>query len=209
MRNPIDSVTGRARRISDGVRQTRAAVTRPRPPVQIDIGRAAPVWVLRLVAVALGVLAVIMLDPGVVGMVVCGICLLVLAVLPNPATGALFCGVLAVFWMIMPSEPFSIDQYALLALGPAVWTLAGTLSELPLRTRFELRALRTPGRRYLVVQVITQALLAAATALQSVGDRLDPVLLGVIAFACTALLAAAAWLILPRLAPRPPEQRNR
>jgi hypothetical protein len=198
MRNPLDLVTSRVRRVQDGVRQTRAAVTRPKPPVVIEIGPTVPAWSLRLVCVALGVLALIMLDPGIVATVIAGISLLVLVFLPNPGTGALFCGLLALFWMVMPSPPFSVDQFAVLALGPAVWTMAGVLTDLPLRTKIELRALRIPALRYLIIQLITQALLAGATVLQAATRQADRMLAGLIAFGFAALLAAAAWWILPR-----------
>jgi hypothetical protein len=209
MRNPLDLATGRVRRIQDGVRQTRATVTRPKPPVMIDIGPTVPAWVLRLVCVAFGVLALIMLDPGIVATVIAGISLLVLLFLPNPGTGALFCGLLALFWMVTPSPPFSVDQFAILALGPAVWTMAGVLTDLPLRTKIEWRSLRIPTVRYLIIQLIGQGLLTGATVLQTATRQAEPMLTGLTAFGFAALLAAAAWWILPRFSRDQPSKESR
>src|SRR3954471_6694893 len=128
----VDSAKGRIRRMQDSARTTRAAVTRPKPPVRIDMARSVRAWWLQLLIVALGVAAIIAMHPGVVGVVLISIALAPVAIRPGTTGGAIFCAVLGVFWLIDPSPAFSARGFALLALGPALWTLAGTLTGLPL-----------------------------------------------------------------------------
>lgn len=195
----VGRLTGRWRRLQDSARSTRAAVSRPKPPVAVDLGRAVPAWWLQLVIAALGVGVILLLRPGVVAVVIIALTLAWVTVRPGAAAGAIFCAVLGVSWLVDPSPALSVPEFALLALGPAVWTVAGVLTGLPFRTRVELVALRPSALRWLVVQLISQPLLVGAELLRTGRPDQPAPLPAVIAFACAAGIALAAWLILPRL----------
>jgi hypothetical protein len=199
MSRVIDSFSGRVRRVQDSARTTRAAVTRPKPPVRIELGRSVRAWWLQLLIIALGIAAIIALHPGVVAIVLISIALAPAAIRPGTTSGAIFCAMLGVIWLIDPTPAFSVRSFALLAIGPAVWTVAGTLTGLPLRTRIELIALRPALLRWVVLQVISQPLLVGAELLA--GHRPGYQALGpaLIAFGAAVLVAVAAWLLLPRI----------
>lgn len=199
MTGPGSMITGRLRRLQDSGRRTRAAVTKPKPPVRIATRRSVPNWSLRLLCLAFGVLAIIVLDPGVVAIVIISITLLLVAVRPSSLTGVIFCAALGLFWLFTPTPAYGAAQFALLALAPALWMLAGTLADLPLRTKIEIAALRRPLIRFVIIDLIAQLLLVGAQLLQHAPTG-GP-LAGAFVLGCAVLLAIAAWLVLPRLAP--------
>jgi hypothetical protein len=203
MRAPIDVFSNRMHRVQDTARTTRAAVTQPRPPVLLEVGRTLPAWTLRAALLVLGAAAILLLWPGIVAVVILAALLILVVVVPGTSTGAVFCGVLGLFWMFSPSPAFSVDQIAVLAIGPLVWTIAGVITGLGLRTKVEWRVLRTPALRFLGIQVLCQVLLVGAQLLQSQGPALSAQLAGLIAFACTIAIAVGAWLILPTITGRP------
>ncbi|QDP96232.1 hypothetical protein FOE78_10270 [Microlunatus elymi] len=193
-------IGGRLRRLQDSGRRTRAAVTRPKPPVAIVTGRSVPAWSLRLLCLAFGVLAIIIIDPGVVAVVIMSLTLLLVAIRPSAVTGAIFCAALGLFWMFAPSPAHAPAQFALLALGPALWVLAGTLADLPLRTKIEFAALRRPLIRFVIIDLIAQLLLLGAQLLREHTTTGGSLLAAAVVLGCAVLLAVAAWLILPRIA---------
>ncbi len=195
----VGRLTGRWRQLQDSARSTRAAVARPKPPVTVELGRTVRAWWLQLVIAALGVTVILVLHPGVVAVVVICLVLAWITVRPGAAGGAIFCAALGVVWLVDPSPALSAQEFGLLALGPAVWTLAGVLTALGWRTRIELAALRPTALRWLVVQLISQPLLAGAELLRADRPAQPTVPAAVIAFGCAAGIAVAAWLILPRL----------
>ncbi|SDT28274.1 hypothetical protein [Microlunatus soli] len=201
MSNPIRMVTSRVHRAQDSARQTRAAITRPKPPVEVQTGRRVSAWLLRLLGLLAGVAILIVLDPGVVAIVLLAAMLVVVAVLPTSATGAVFCAGVGFFWMITPTPALGATQFVLLALTHLTWVLAGTLAGLPLRTKIEWVALRLPLIRYVIIDLISQLLLVGAQLLRrGVGDATgSSTALGSVVLACAVVLAIAAWLTLPRL----------
>ena len=211
MTRPTDLLTGRLRRLQDSARSTHAAVTRPKPPVRVELGRSVRAWWLRLLVIALGVAAVVVLHPAVLAVVIIAMALALVAVRPGTTTGALFCAVLGFFWLVDPSPALSVQEFTLLALGPAVWTLGGALAGLPLRTRVELVALRPTAVRWLLMQLISQPLLAGAELLRTRRPGTEEIGPAMITLGCAVLLAVAAWLILPRLTTgdRPPRNLGR
>ena len=198
MTGPVSMITGRLHRLQDSGRRTRAAVTKPKPPVRIETRRSVPSWALRLLCLAFGVLAIILLDPGVVAIVIISLTLLMVAIRPSSLTGVIFGAAIGFFWMFVPSPVNGPAQVAILALAPAVWMLAGVLADLPLRTKIEISALRRPLLRFVIIDLIGQLLLVGAQLLQ--GAPTGGELAGAIVLGCAIPLAIAAWLILPRLA---------
>lgn len=170
-----------------------------KPPVELEIGRTVPAWLLRIVIIAAGVAAMIILDAGPVAMVIIGTTLAVVAVRPLAATGAVCAGAVGFFWMIVPTPAFHPGQFALIALVHLIFVLAGCAAGLPLRTRVELAALRSPLLRYLIIDVISQLLLLGAQLLRLARPGGDDPAVGAIVLGCAVVLAIAAWLILPRL----------
>lgn len=199
MTGPVGMVTGRIRRVQDSARQTRAAVTRPKPPVEVDTGRTLPAWMLRAGCLVAGVATMIILNPGVVPAVLLSAILLVVVLHPTAATGAVFAGGLGFFWMIMPTPDFGAGQFALLALTHLTWALSGTISALPLRTKIEWAALRPPLARFVIIDVISQLLLIGAQLLRLAAPGTGGPVAGALVLACAVVLAIAAWLIMPRL----------
>jgi hypothetical protein len=154
--------------------------------------------VFRIGCLAFGVGTIIALSPGVVLIVILSALLALVLLRPSTSTGAVFCGVLGLFWMINPTDPYSVAQVAVLALAPALWLLAGVLADLPLRTRVELAVLRTPALRYLVLQVIGQPVLIGAELLQSHRAGIGASFAGAIVLAIVVIMAMVAWLLFPR-----------
>ena len=194
-------VGNRVGRWQDSARQARAGINAPKPPVRVDTGTTAPGWVYRIGGLVLGVLAIIALGPGVVLIVILSALLLVTLVRPSTATAGVFCGVLGLFWMIDPSHPNSLAQFAILALAPALWMLSGSIADLPLRARIEVSVLRTPALRYLVLQVVGQPALILAELLQTHRAGIDPTFAGAIALTIVVIMAVVAWLVFPRFTP--------
>lgn len=191
-------VGNRVGRWQDSARQARAGINAPKPPVRVETGPTAPDWAYRIGCLVLGVLAIIALAPAVVLIVILSALLLVVLIRPSAATAGIFGGVLGLFWMIDPSRPNSLAQFAILALVPALWMLSGTIAELPLRTRIELAVLRTPALRYLVVQLVGQPVLIFAELLQAHRTGIDTSFAGAIVLAIVVIMAIAAWLVFPR-----------
>lgn len=202
MRNPADVVASRLNRMQDSARLTRSAVTRTKPTVAVELGRTLPCWVLRAVGTLLGVVAILLLSPGIVAEVIMAITLVLFFFRSSATTGAVFCAALGLFWMLEPTAPFAAPTFALLAIGPLVWSIGGVCAGLPLRTKIEWRALKPTAIRYLIIQLITQLLLAGAQLLQLHGPPLAGPLAGLLAFAFAIAIAVAAWLILPNLTSR-------
>jgi hypothetical protein len=186
-------------RWQDSARRARAGINAPKPPVRVETGRAAPDWVFRIGCLVFGVGAIIALSPGVVLVVILSALLALVLFRPATSTGAVFCGVLGLFWTIDPTDPNSVAQVAVLALAPALWMLAGVITDLPLRTRVELAVLRVPALRYLVLQVIGQPVLVGAELLQAHRSAIAVSFAGAIVLAVVVLMAVVAWLLFPRL----------
>jgi hypothetical protein len=199
MTGPIGMVTGRLRRVQDSVRQTRAAVTRPKPPVEVDLGRSVPAWLLRLLILVVSAGAIVILKPPVVSIVIIGLLAVLAAVRPLAATGAVLCAAYGFFWMIDPTPEFGAQQFALMALAPALWMLAGTIADIPLRTRVELAVFRHPLLRFVIIDLVSQLMLVGAQLLHRAAPGTGGPAIAAIVLACAVLLAVAAWLILPRL----------
>lgn len=192
-------VGNRIGRWQDSARQARAGINAPKPPVRVDTGPTAPDWAYRIGCLVLGVLTIIALAPGVVLIVILSGLLLVVLVRPSTATAGVFCGVLGLFWMIDPSRPNSLAQFAVLALAPALWMLAGTIGDLPLRARIELAVLGRPALRYLVLQLVGQPMLIMAELLQTHRAGIGTTFAGAIVLVVVVIMAIAAWLVFPRL----------
>lgn len=186
-------------RWQDSARRARAGINAPKPPVRVESGRSAPDWALRLGCLVLGVLTIIVLAPGVVLIVILSGLLALVLFRPSTGTGAVFCGVLGLSWMIDPSVPNSADQVAVLAMGPALWMLAGVITDLPLRARIEIAVLRVPALRYLVLQLIGQASLIGAELLHANRTGINASFAASIVLAIVVIMAVAAWLLFPRV----------
>lgn len=192
-------VGNRLGRWQDSARRARAGINAPKPTVRVETGPVAPDWAYRIACLVFGVLTIIALAPAVVLIVILSGLLLVVLVRPSPATSGVFCGVLGLFWMIDPSRPNSLAQFAILALAPALWILSGTIADVPLRARIELAVLRAPALRYLVLQVVGQPVLIAAELLQTHRAGIDTSFAAAIVLAIVVIMAIAAWLLFPRL----------
>ena len=191
-------VGNRVGRWQDSARQARAGINAPKPPVRVETGPTAPDWAYRIGCLVFGVLTIIALAPGVVLIVILSALLLVVLIRPSTATAGLFCGVLGMFWMIDPSRPNSLAQFAILALAPAMWMLSGTIADLPLRARIELAVLARPALRYLVLQIVGQPVLILAELLQTHRAGIGASFAGPIVLAIVVIMAIAAWLVFPR-----------
>lgn len=199
MTGPIGMVTGRIRRIQDSARQTRAAVTRPKPPVEVDLGRTVPAWLLRLLLLVISAGAVVVLDPSVVAIVIIGLLAVVAVARPMSATGAVLCAAYGFFWMIDPTPPLGWQQFAVMALAPALWMLAGVITDLPLRSRVELAVFSRPLLRFVIIDAVSQLLLVGAQLLHRAAPGTGGPAVAAVVLACAVGLAIAAWLILPHL----------
>lgn len=195
MRTSFDARIGRWQ---DSARRARAGINAPKPPVRVDLGRSAPDWCFRLGCLALGVLTIITLSPGVIVIVILGILLAVVLFRPSTGTAAIFCGMLGLFWLLAPSPAISAAQVAILALAPALWMLAGVIADLPLRSRIEFAVLKVPAIRYLVLQLIAQPVLIGAQVLQAHHSAVSPYLAGALVLAIVVIMAVVAWLLFPR-----------
>lgn len=198
----IDRLFGRAGRMRDSARRVQGLASRPTPPVRIDTGRVLPGWMLRLVLVGLAVVAMIMLSPPIFGWVILIGSTVILAARPNTGTGAVFVGVLGLFWMLFPTPPLAVDGFVLLALAVAVWTVAGTLSGTTVRSRVEVAIWKFPVLRWLILTAVGVIFLLVGQLLSTAGAG-NPMLLGGIALAAAVVLAIAVWVILPRLSATP------
>jgi hypothetical protein len=167
--------------------------------VHLELGPWIPCWLARLGIVGCGAAAVLLLHPALFGVVVLAAMLVVLAVYTNAVTGIAFAGLLVVLWLLSPPAGWPAAA-GLVAVGTAAWMLAGTLSDLGLRTRIELAALLGLLRRYVIVQVISQLLLAGALLLGSL--QLTGPVVAVATLCCAVAIALTGWLVLPRLSGR-------
>jgi len=86
-----------------------------------------------------------------------------------------------------------------MALAPALWMLAGTIADIPLRTRVELAVFRHPLLRFVIIDLVSQLMLVGAQLLHRAAPGTGGPAIAAIVLACAVLLAVAAWLILPRL----------
>jgi hypothetical protein len=188
----------RVGRWQDSARRARAGINAPKPSVRVDTRRAAPAWLFRIGCLALGALVIIALAPGIPLIVILSGLTVLVAIRPSAATGAVFCSVLGLFWMIDPSPPNSLRQVAILALAPALWTLAGVIADLPLRTRVEIAVFRVPGIRFLALQVIAQSVLIGAQLLHNRSAGANPMIIGALVLALVLIMAVGAWLLFPR-----------
>lgn len=166
----------------------------PLPTVRVTTRTAVPAWAVRLLLVALGVTALVALQPGHLAVVVLTVVLGVLAGRPTGGTGAAWCLGCGVGWLIYPSTALGPVTFVLLAVVPAAYALASTVGRVPLLARIELAALRPALRRYLGTQLISQPLVAGAVVLRNRQLDLLPV-----AVAAAAMAAVLTWVVLPRL----------
>jgi hypothetical protein len=199
MIGPLQRLAGQCQRRQGSRRRVTAAFERPRPSVHLELGPRIPCWVARLGIVAFGVAAVLLLRPAIFGVVVLAAVLVVVTIQTNAVTGAAFSGLLLVFWLLSPPAGWPAAG-GLVAVGTAVWMTAGVLSGLGPRTQIELAALLPLLRRFVVVQIITQLLLAGALLLGSL--QLTGPVVAVAALCCAAAIAVTGWLALPRLSGR-------
>lgn len=191
-----DRLTARLRRMQESSRRFSTALDQPRPRVVLDLGAWVPGWMARLVSVALGTAAVLVLHPAPFATVLLGVALALLAIRPNAITGAAFCGLTGLIWLMAPPTTWPTDA-ALIALGAATWMLAAPLSGLSARTRIEVAALLPSLWRYLIIQAISQLLLAGGLLLGSL--HLSGSTVTIVAVCCGAGIAAAGWLAVPHL----------
>lgn len=189
-------LNARWRRLQESRLQLSAALRDRRPAVHVDLAPWIPCWVARLCAVGLGVAAIVALQPATFPAVVLAAALVLVAVRTSTVTATTFCGLLGVFWLLGAETSWPTDA-GLIAIAIAGWMLSGTLSGLGPATRIELGVFQRPFGRYLVIQVVTQPLLAGAVLLRS----LEPggALIAVVTLCCAAAVAAAGWWVLPRL----------
>lgn len=161
------------------------------PRVTVKLGPTVPGWALRalflLVVLGCGLLT----SAGVPGLVV----LLGLAGVAVVRTGGVLPAVvavlLAVFALPGSAAPFEARGFVLLAGLHLVMQLGATFGRTRWDARFELRALGVVGRRYLVVQVVSQvlALLAAVVTQGQLQAAWFPPL------AVVALALLVVWLL--------------
>lgn len=191
-------VGNRVGRWQDSARQARAGINAAKPPVRVETGRTAPDWAYRIGCLVFGVLTIIALSPSVVLIVILSGLLLVTLIRPSAATAGVFCGVLGLFWMIEPSRPNSLPQFAILALAPALWMLSGTIADVPPRAKIELAVLRRPALRYLVLQLVGQPVLILTELLKTHRAGIETSFAAAIVLVIVVIMAITAWLIFPR-----------
>lgn len=189
-------LTARWRRMQDAGRRFGATIGHPRPRVDLDLRRSVPGWLVRLVTLGIGVATLLVLHPPIFGLVVLLASLLVLAVYTAAITGLVYCGLVGLTLLLGSALAWPAEA-AVIALGTATWMLAGMMSGLGPRARIEVAAILPTLWRYLIIQAITQLLLAGTRALQSL--QLDGPGAAVVAVCCGAGMAAVGWLVLPRL----------
>lgn len=191
----------RISRWQDSAKRARAGINAAKPPVRIETERSAPDWVFRAACLVFGVLAIIALHSGIVLIVIMSAMLALVLFRPSAGTAAVFCATVGLSWLIEPSAPNGVAQILVLALVPAVWVLAGVITDLPLRTRIELAVLRVPAVRYVIVQLVVQPALIGAQLLQAHRAGVGATFAGAIVLVIAVIIAAAAWLLLPRVTP--------
>lgn len=129
--------------------------------VRIAAGRTLPIVVLRAAGVAVAAASFLLVPVPYAVVVVC----LALVGAALPATFATWAA-LVVLVLTRLQAPVALDgtASALLAVVHLMHVIGGLQLALPLGGRIRLRALASPARRWLVLQVPAQALLLAALA---------------------------------------------
>lgn len=189
-------LTARWQQMQDAGRRFSATIGHPRPRVDLDLRRSIPGWLVRLVTIGAGVATLVVLHPPIFGLVLLIVMLIVMAVYTAAVTGLVFCG-LAGLTLLLGSVEGWPTEAVVIALGTATWMLAGLVSGLGPRARIEVAAVAPTLWRYLIIQAITQLLLAGTRVLESL--QLGGPVAAVAAVCCGAGIAAAGWLVLPRL----------
>ena len=169
-------------------------MSRPLPRVQATLRTPVPAWMLRGVQLVVVFACVAVAAPNPLGWFA-GIVLGGLMVaLPRPFWAALFAAWAGVV-VLTAGDPFPASVFALLFGVHLLLVLTAALDRIPLSARVELTVLAAPARRFVVVQVFSQALaLLAAWVTAAVVSVVW------VAVAAGALVAVVMWVLVARLA---------
>jgi len=173
-----------------GILRTFSPVGRNRAPhVRVDLpGRWVPGWMLTVATVvaALATIALVADDRGQWILML----LVLLFILANPdgMGTSIFAVIVGILYLFGYPAAFSGPVHLLVALVPLLFTCASLVPGIPLMARVEVRVLRQPLIRYLVIQAIAQPIvwLASVVAATATVIAWMPVAAG-------AGLAAAGW----------------
>ena len=169
-------------------------MSRPLPRVQATLRTPVPAWALRGVQLVVVLACVAVAAPNPLGWLA-GIVLGGLMVaLPRPFWAALLAGGAGVV-VLTVGDPFPPSVFALLFGVHLLLVLTAALDRIPLSARVELPVLAAPARRFVVVQMFSQAL-ALLAAWVTAAD----VSVVWVAVAAGALVAVVMWVLAARLA---------
>lgn len=185
----------RWRRLLRVVRLDKAPSYRPRPRVKIIIGPHIYGWVVRLALVLVALACTAQLAGYPLQWVVAIIGILIMTIRPSGVVSAVYALGLGLGLAAAGTEPLAIRGFILL-LGVHLLVQLGMLaSSLPLQAAVELRVLKRPLGRFLILQGSAQllALLSGWVQTRSVTSAWVGVLAGI-------ALAVFAWFLLSRLA---------
>ncbi|MEX2563339.1 MAG: hypothetical protein WD358_08775 [Nitriliruptoraceae bacterium] len=173
-----------------GILRTFSPVGRNRAPrVRVELaGRWFPGWMLTVATVvaALGTIALVANDRG--QWVLMLVALLFILANPDGMATSVFAVIVGILSLLAYPVAFSGPVHLLVALVPLLFTCASLVGGIPLMARVEVRVLRQPLTRYLVIQAIAQptAWLGSVVAASAIVIAWMPVAAG-------AGLAAAGW----------------
>ncbi|WP_150306502.1 hypothetical protein [Planctomonas psychrotolerans] len=168
---------------------------RPRPRVEVGIGRAVPAWVLRafLVVVGVGCTAVVALNAT--QWTLTAVVLAAVLIRPLPVLQAVLVLSWGVGLTLATTDPAQPSAFALL-FGVHLFAVLGRfVGGLSWSARVEVRALRRPALRFGAIQAFAQVLALAGAWLSGAG-----VAAAWVAVLAGVALAAAAWFVLRRIA---------
>jgi hypothetical protein len=184
-------------RIASTVLLNRPESHRPLPRVRVGIGRAAPGGVLHIAVALIAVLCAAQLATNPAQWIVAVAGAVALAARPTPGLPQLYAALLGLGLLIGPAHPWSSRGFVLIFGVHLLVQTAALADDLPWSARVELGALAAAARRFLVIQACAQS---AAVLCAWIADRqVDATWLSV---AAGLAVAALAWAMLARLAPR-------
>jgi hypothetical protein len=169
-----------------------AGLSRPRPPVGLATGRTVPAVALRLVSGAILLIAVAAATPVVSIWVVVGALVVATLLWPKAVWGPVALAPLSVALLFGPPDP-ARTALVLFAAHLAV-TIAALLGSLTAAARVEVRVLRRPGIRFLILQVFAQGMALAGAWLVT-----QSITLGIVTAVAAVALAVVVWVISSRV----------